>query len=426
MSRPEPPKFLRALGSYNYRLWFCGQGVSVIGTWMQRVTVSWVVWEMTHSALLLGLVGFVGQILTFALSPFGGVLTDRWNRYHIVKITQALSLVQAMAMAVLALAHVLTVWEIFVLSGMLGAINAFDVPARQSFTVELVERPEDLANAIALNSTLINGARIVGPALAGVSLKFMGDGMSFLLNAFSFVFVIAALFLMRVTPRPPAAKSKRMWGEMAEGLAYVRHHVPIRTVLLMLAVTSLVAMPYQQLMPIFAARVFHGGPQTMGFLMGAAGAGAIVASLYLASLEDASKLPRILLAGSLVFGLALIGFALSSHLWMALGILVFAGFGMMVEITAGNTLLQTVVDEDKRGRVMSLYTMAFFGMGPWGNLLAGALASAIGAPPTVAIAGLVSLVCGAFLARPLLQMRARTPTWIAARPLPWEPPKARR
>ncbi len=405
---PRPPRFLRALGAYNYRLWFGGQGLSLIGTWMQRVTVSWVVWTMTHSALLLGLVGFAGQIFTFALSPVAGVLSDRWNRYRIMLVTQTLSLVQAALMAALALAHMLTVWEIFVLSAVLGAINAFDVPARQAFTVEMVERAEDLPNAIALNSTLVNGARMVGPATAGILLKAVGAGVSFLLNAVSFVFVIGALLLMHVTFRPRQRGKQRMGREMAEGLSYVRQNRPIRTVLIILALVSLFAMPYQQLMPIFAAQILRGGPQTLGFLMAAAGVGAIAGSIFLASREDPRHLPLALLVGLFLFGGALVGFALSHTLWLSLAILVLVGFGMMVLITAGNTLLQTVVDDEMRGRVMSLYTMAFFGMGPWGNLLAGALASAVGAPFTIAVAGTLCLASGVAFARPLLEL-ARAP-----------------
>ena len=406
----RPPRFLRALGAYNYRLWFGGQGLSLIGTWMQRITVSWIVWTMTHSALLLGLVGFAGQILTFALSPVAGVLSDRWNRYRIMLVTQTLSLVQAALMAALALAHMLTVWEIFVLSAVLGAINAFDVPARQAFTVEMVERAEDLPNAIALNSTLVNGARMIGPAAAGILLKAVGAGISFLLNAVSFVFVIGALLLMRVTVRQRQRSKQRMGREIAEGLSYVRQNRPIRTVLLILALVSLVAMPYQQLMPIFAAKILLGGPQTLGFLMAAAGVGAIGGSIFLASREDPRHLPLALLVGLFVFGGALVGFALSRTLWISLAILVLAGFGMMVLITACNTLLQTVVDDEMRGRVMSLYAMSFFGMGPWGNLLAGALASAMGAPFTIVVAGTVCLACGIVFARPLLDLAATVRT----------------
>ncbi len=405
----RPPRFLRALGSYNYRLWFGGQGLSLIGTWMQRVTVSWVVWTMTHSALLLGLVGFAGQIFTFALSPVAGVLSDRWNRYRIMLVTQTLSLVQAALMAALALAHVLTVWEIFVLSAVLGAINAFDVPARQAFTVEMVERPEDLPNAIALNSTLVNGARMVGPATAGILLKAVGAGISFLFNAVSFVFVIGALILMRVSARPSQRRVQRMGREMAEGLAYVRQNRPIRTVLVILALVSLVAMPYQQLMPIFAAKILLGGPQTLGFLMAAAGVGAIAGSILLASREDPRHLPRVVLVALFIFGGALVGFAFSRTLWLSLATLVLVGFGMMVLITACNTLLQTVVDDAMRGRVMSLYAMSFFGMGPWGNLLAGALASAVGAPFTIVVAGIICLASGTLFARPLLELVVAVP-----------------
>ncbi|MBU6428589.1 MAG: MFS transporter [Cyanobacteria bacterium REEB65] len=402
---PGHPRILRALGSYNYRLWFGGQSISLIGTWVQRVTVSWVVWRMTHNALLLGLVGFSGQIFTFALSPIAGVLTDRLSRYRIMLVTQTLSLVQAAIMASLALTGQLAVWEIFALSACLGAINAFDVPARQSFTVEMVEDPGDLSNAIALNSIMVNGGRMVGPPLAGILLKFVGEGMSFLVNALSFVFVIAALLLMRVTPRPMVKRRKAMWSEILEGLAYVRGHVPIRTVLVLLALTSLVAMPYQQLMPIFAQRIFHGGPATLGYLMGASGVGAIFGSFLLASLEDTRILPKLLLVALLIFGVALVAFSASQALPLALLILVFSGFGMMVQITSSNTFLQTVVEDSKRGRVMSLYTMAFFGMGPWGSLLSGALANQFGAPLAIAISGAICLLGGAVFCKTLWSLR---------------------
>ena len=384
-------ELLRALRSRNYRLFFAGQSISLIGTWMQKITVAWLVYRLTGSAFWLGVTGFAGQIPTFCLAPFAGVLVDRWDRYRILLATQVLSLIQASLLAVLALSHWIVLWQVVALSAVLGMINAFDIPSRQSLVVDLVEDPEDLSNAIALNSTMVNGARMIGPTVAGLLIALVGEGMSFALNAASFVAVLAALSAMRIKHRPRPLDRKRMLHEMGDGLRYAFGHGPIRSVLLLLSIVSLVAMPYTQLLPIFAGEVFHGGPRMLGYLTGASGAGAIIASLLLASLRSSRHLGKFVIVALTLFGAGLVIFAYSPWLSLALLALVVVGFGMMLMITACNTALQMLTAENQRGRVMSLFTMAFMGMGPIGCLIAGSLATHWGAPTTLALGGILCL-----------------------------------
>jgi len=396
---------LRALRSRNYRLYFAGQGLSLIGTWIQNIALSWLVFSLTGSAFLLGLVGFSAQIATFALSPFAGVLVDRFSRHRLVVVTQCAFLVQALVLGVLVVTRAITVGQIIALSTVLGLVNAFDMPARQALVIEMIERREDLPNAIALNSSMFNGARLVGPAVAGILIGAVGEGVCFLINAASYVAVIAALLAMRLAPRPPAAERRRVWPELREGFAYTFGFLPTRAILLLLAAVSLAAMPYSTLMPIFASQVLHGGARTLGFLSAATGIGALVGAFLLASRSTVLGLGRWIWLASGGFGLALVGFGLSRSLPLSLAVLAVAGFAMITHMAASNTILQTVVDDTRRGRVMSFYIMAFIGMTPFGSLLAGALATRIGAPRTVMLGGIVCVLGAAAFARQLPAIR---------------------
>jgi MFS family permease len=364
----------RALSHRNYRLFFGGQGISLIGTWMQQIAMSWLVYRLTDSALLLGVVGFTSRIPTFLLASLAGVLADRWNRHRVLVITQTLSMIQAMILAILVLTGAIAVWHIIFLSLSLGLINALDIPTRQSFVVDMIEKREDLGNAIALNSSIVNGARLIGPSVAGMLIATLGEGMCFLLNGLSFIAVIFALLAMKITPKKREAQSSKVFQGLKEGFSYAFGFAPIRSVLLLLGLVSLMGMPFTVLMPIFAEKILHGGPQALGFLSGATGVGAIAGSIYLASRKSVLGLGRIIVISSNLFGIGLIGFSLSRLFWLSLLMMLLTGFGMMVEMASSNTVLQTIVEEDKRGRIMSFYTMAFMGMVPFGSLLAGTLA----------------------------------------------------
>jgi MFS family permease len=385
---------MRALGSRNYRLFFEGQTVSLIGTWMTRVATSWLVYRLTHSPFLLGLSSFASQIPILFLTPFSGVWVDRWNRHRTLVITQALSMLQSFALAALALSGIITVWEIIALALVQGAINAFDMPARQSFVVQMIERREDLGNAIALNSSMVNGARLIGPAVAGMLIAAVGEGYCFLIDGFSYIAVIASLFAMRVAPSPSQAARRTVAAELREGWQYVAESAPIRSVLLYLILVSLVGMPYTVLMPIFASSILGGGAHTLGFLMAAAGVGALAAAISLAMRRSVLGLGRVIVWSGSFFGAGLIGLGLSQTLWLSLTVVALAGFGMMRHLASSNTILQTIVADDKRGRVMAYYSMAFQGIAPFGSLAAGALAARIGAPRTIMIGGAACL-CGA-------------------------------
>jgi MFS family permease len=399
-SRLNEPKGLalifRALYHRNYRLFFGGQGVSLVGTWMQQIALSWLVYHMTQSAFLLGVVGFSSQICSFFFSPFAGVISDRWNRHHILVMTQSLAMIQAFILAFLTLRHVITVYHIILLAIFLGLVNAFDMPTRQAFVVEMVERREDLGNAIALNSFLFNGARLVGPSIAGILISILGEGMCFLLNGISFLAVIIALLAMKMRRDKGEPEKTQVLEGLKEGFAYAFGFVPIRSILFLLAWISLVGMANTTLMPVFAKDILHGGPQTFGFLMAAIGVGAIIGAVYLASRKSVLGLGRTIAIASTIFGMGLIAFSFSHTLWLSLFLLLVTGFGMMVEMASSNTVLQTIVEDNKRGRVMSLYAMAFMGAGPFGSLLGGSLASTIGASGTLMIAG-ASCLLGAFL-----------------------------
>jgi MFS family permease len=413
----------RALAHRNYRLFFGGQSISLIGTWMQQIAMNWLVFRLTHSALLLGVVGFTSRIPAFLIAPLGGVLADRWNRHRLLVITQALSMIQAMIFAILVLTNLIAVWHIVILSLFLGIINALDIPIRQAFVVDMIERREDLGNAIALNSSMVNGARLIGPSIAGMVIATLGEGICFLLNGLSFIAVLWALLAMRMVSKKKEMQRSRFFQGLKEGFSYAFGFGPIRSLLLLLALVSLMGMPYTVLMPIFAERILRGGPQAFGFLLGAAGVGALGGTFYLASRKTVLGLGRVIVVATLIFGVGLIGFSLSRLYWLSLTFMVLTGFGMIVQMASTNTILQTLADEDKRGRVMSLYTMAFMGMVPFGSLLSGSLADRIGAPATIMIGG-ITCILGSFLfARKLPALRKMVrPIYIKKGILPEESP----
>lgn len=386
----------RSLKYRNYRLFFAGQTVSLIGTWIQRIAMPWLVYDLTKSVVLLGIVGFVGQIPTFLIAPFAGVLTDRWNRYRIMLATQILAMIQAFILAFLVIHGTAQVWQIIALSGFLGCVNAFDVPARQSSVIQMVEKKEDLANAIALNSSMVNGARLIGPSLAGVLIASTGEGICFLLNALSYVFVIASLLFMKVNIQKPKRQSKPVLHELKEGFVYTFSSLPIRYTILLLALVSLMGMPYTVLMPVFVREILHGGSHTFGFLMGASGLGALTGAFYLASRKSINGLDKLIPLAACVFGCGLALFSFSRIFALALILMVVVGMGMMLQMASSNTMLQTVVDDEKRGRVMSFYTMAFMGTAPFGSLMAGSVAKIIGVPYTMLMGGVLCII-GAFI-----------------------------
>ncbi|MGA7378154.1 MAG: MFS transporter [Candidatus Sulfotelmatobacter sp.] len=377
----------RALRHRNFKLFFAGQSISLIGTWMTRVATSWLVYRLTGSALLLGVVGFAGQIPTFLLAPFAGVLVDRLNRRKMLVWTQALAGLQSLALAGLTLAKVITIHEVIWLSVLQGLINAFDMPGRQAFLIQMVEDKQDLGNAIALNSSMVNVARLIGPALAGFVIAGVGEGYCFLIDGISYLAVIASLLMMRVNIAQARRAATSMLEQLKEGWTYVRGFPPIRTILLLFALISLMGMPFMVLMPIFASEVLHGGPHTLGFLLGASGVGALISAISLALRKTVRGLTTMIQISAALFGVGLICFGLSRILLLSMLLMVVVGFGMMQGLAASNTVIQTLVPEDKRGRVMSYYTMAFVGMAPFGSLLAGGLAHRMGAPHAVMITG---------------------------------------
>ncbi|AHG91922.1 protein of unknown function DUF894 DitE [Gemmatirosa kalamazoonensis] len=394
------PRITRALGHRNFRLFFGGQSVSLVGTWITRVATSWLVYRLTHSPLLLGVVGFCGQIPSLLLAPVAGVLVDRWDRHGILVWTQVLSMLQSLALAVLALSGTITVPWILALQVVQGAINAFDTPARQAFVVHMVEDRADLPNAIALNSTMVNGSRIIGPSIGGIVIAAVGEGWCFLIDAISYVAVIASLLAMRLPRDVTARRHGAVLDELRTGFRYVAGFPPVRTALLLLALVSTMGMPYTVLMPDIASRVLHGGPHTLGGLMTASGLGAVGGALYLASRRSVLGLGRVMGLATAAFGAGLVAFALARTLWVALIVLPIVGGGMMVEMASTNTVLQTVVDEDLRGRVMSFYTMAFLGTAPIGSLLAGAAADRFGTTGTILVGGVACIAAAlAFLLR---------------------------
>lgn len=389
----------------NYRLFFGGQSLSLIGTWMQRIAMPWLVYHLTGSVFLLGVVSFAGQIPTFILAPVAGVLTDRWNRYYVLIASQVIAMLQAVVLTWLFYAGTIQVWHIVLLSVILGIFNAFDVPSRQAFVVDLVEKKEDLGNAIALNSLMFNGARLIGPSVAGVLLASAGEGICFLMNAISYLFVIGSLLLMKVNPRKNVKSRNQILKDMKDGFNYTFRFPPIKHLILLLGLVSLMVTPYTVLMPVFAKEVLHGGSKTFGFLMGAAGFGALMGGLFLASRKTILRLGRLVPISAAVSGIGLIGFAISRHFMISTFMMVIAGLGMMLHTASSNTILQTIVDEDKRGRVMSFYTLAIMGTAPFGSLMSGAFARIIGTPNTILVGGIVCILGAIFFFRKLPELK---------------------
>ncbi len=380
----------RALRHRNFRLFFGGQSISLIGTWMTRIATAWLVYRLTKSALLLGTVSFCGQIPTFLIAPFAGVWVDRVDRRQLLAWTQAISMLQSFALAGLTLSGLINMPWILGLSVLQGVVNAFDMPGRQSFMVQMIEGREDLGNAIAINSSMVNMARLAGPSIAGLVIAATNEGWCFFIDGVSYIAVIISLLMMRIHLPGGRRRAASAFHELKEGWQYVAGFLPIRTILLLFAVVSLMGMPFVVLMPIFAAKVLHGGPHTLGFLMGAMGVGALISALSLAARKSVRGLIRIIPVSATVFGAGLIGFGLSHVFWLSMLTVSIAGMGMMQGMAASNTVIQTLVTEDKRGRVMSYYTMAFVGMAPFGSLLAGTMASSI--PTTRTLLGRAALL----------------------------------
>ncbi|MGF1937194.1 MAG: MFS transporter [Nostoc sp. ChiQUE02] len=396
---------LPALRSRNYQLFFAGQGISLIGTWMTQLATIWLVYDLTNSPLMLGIVGFSSQIPSFFLAPFGGVFVDRFSRYRTLIGTQVLAMIQSLTLAVLALTGVIQVWHIIALSLFQGFINALDAPARQAFVPELVERREDLANAIAINSTMINGARLIGPAIGGLLIARVGTAYCFLIDGLSYIAVIAALLAMKIKPWKNVVTDGNPLQKVKEGFVYAFSFPPIRAILLLSALVSLMGLQNTILVPVIAEQVLKGGAESLGFLMAASGVGALTGGIYLATRQTILGIGKLIALAPAILGIGLIAFSLSRFLPFSLFTMLFVGLGTILQIAASNTFLQTIVEDDKRGRLMSLYTMSFLGMIPVGNLLGGILASRIGAPNTLIIDGIVCILGSIIFSRQLPALR---------------------
>jgi len=419
------PRNLRALAHGNFQLFFAGQLISLIGTWMQTVAQSWLVYRLTGSALLLGSVGFASQIPVFVLAPLGGSLADRHRRHRIIIGTQTSSMVLAFILAALTLSHTVQVWQIFVLASLLGLVNAFDIPARQAFLVEMVGK-EDLMNAIALNSSMFNSARVIGPAVAGVMVAKIGEGWCFFGNGLSYIAVIAGLLMMKVSTPRHAEKRGSALEDIVEGIKYAQRTRPIRALLLLLGLVSLMGQPYAVLMPIFADKILHGGARALGILMGAAGVGALVGALILTMKRTVRGLGTWVAISAAGFGAALIAFSFSRTFWLSVALLAPAGLFVMLEMGCSNTLIQSMIPDNLRGRVMALYSMMFMGMAPFGALLGGALAHWLSAPVAVALGGIFCIGGAGAFALYLPKMRPRARELLREQGMiPSEPPPNR-
>jgi MFS family permease len=395
----------RALRHRNFRLFFGGQSISLIGSWMTNVATGWLVYRLTGSALLLGTVSFAGQIPTSLLALFAGVWVDRLDRRKVLVWTQTLCMVQSLSLAGLTLSGRITIPWLLGLSAMQGCINAFDMPGRQSFMVEMVEDKRDLQNAIAINSSMVNAARLIGPSIAGILIAMTSEGWCFLIDGISYLAVIWSLLAMHIEPHAIERKATSALTELKAGWTYVSGFLPIRTILLLFVVSSLMGMPFVVLMPIFAKSVLHGGAHTLGFLMASMGLGALISALSLVARKTVRGLLKMIPLAAAVFGLGLIGFGLSHVFWLSMIMVLFAGMGMLQGMAVSNTVIQTIVSEDKRGRVMSYYTMAFIGMTPFGSLLAGTMAHHFGAPMTVIFCGSAVLLGAIWFATRLTAVR---------------------
>jgi MFS family permease len=396
---------VRAFRHRNFRLYFGGQSISLIGTWIQQIALSWTIYQLTHSSFLLGVVSFAGQLPLFLLTPFAGVLVDRFNRHRILVITQSLALVQAFALAVVVSTGALHVWNLIALNVFAGIILAVDLTARQAFIVDMVGSGHDLPNAVALNAFVINGGRMLGPAIAGLLLTVVSPAVCFYANAVSYIPVIAALIAMKVKQQRMPPDDSSPAEDLMEGIHYAVGFPPIWTVLALVGLVSLAGLPYAVLMPIFAAETLHGDAHTLGWLMMAPGIGALVATVYLASRKSIYGAGPRIAAGAMLFGAGLVGLGFSQHLALALVALAFVGLGMIVQLATCNTILQTIVEDDKRGRVMSLYTTAFMGMAPFGSILGGAIAHRIGVQLTMVCGGFICLAGGALFAARIPKLR---------------------
>jgi len=383
---------LRALSNRDYRLFFFGQGVSLIGTWMQSIAASWLMYRLTGSALMLGLAGFLGQMPVFLISPVAGVLGDRWNRHRMLLAVQVMAMIQAFVFAAVTLSGAVQVWHILMLSCILGIINAFEMPVRQAFVIQMVKKKSDLPNAIALNSSIFNGSRLVGPAIAGIIVAAAGEGVCFLINGISYIAVIAAFLSMHVSPAAVQKSGKNLFSEMKDGLSYAMGFVPIRDLLTLIAFMSLFGMAFPVLLPVFADKILGGGSHTFGLLVSASGGGAFLATIFLAMRKSIHGLGRVMNIGIFTLSLGLMAFSFSKFVFLSLFLLIIVGFSMIVVVASCNMVIQAVVDEDKRGRVMSFYVMAFNGAAPMGSLMAGSLSSKAGAPVTVFFFGSACLL----------------------------------
>jgi MFS family permease len=405
--RPSTIAFmLRALKYRNYRLFFGGQVVSLIGTWITTTATNWLVYRLTGSALLLGVVGFAGQFPAFVAGPFAGIFVDRWNRHRLLVVTQTISMLQSFALAALVLTNHITLTAIIALSVVQGLVNAFDMPGRQAFLLTMVENKADLGNAIALNSSMVNLARLLGPSIAGAVIAATNEGWCFFIDGVSYVAVIVALLRMRIATPDVTIAGRSALHQFREGLTYALGFRPIRSIILLLGLVSLVGVPYSVLMPVFATRVFQGGPHTLGLLMTASGCGALLGALWLAQRKSVVGLGRVIPTASALFGAGLIAFSFTHVLWLALPCLTIAGFGFMVQMASSNTVIQTIVDDEKRGRVMSFYMMAFLGTAPFGSLIAGSLSQRIGAGHTLTLGGVCCIAGAIWFARTLPAIRA--------------------
>jgi MFS family permease len=407
---------VRSLHHPNFQLFFSGQLISLIGTWMDNIAEAWLVYRLTHSSLLLGVAAFAGQIPVFLLAPLGGVVADRFNRHRVVIATQATSMVLASILSALTLTKRVTVIDVIVLAALMGCVNAFDIPARQAFLVDMVGR-EDLMNAIALNSSMFNGARIIGPSIAGILVATIGEGWCFFANAVSYIAVIVGLLLMKIQPANTAPRHGSPIEHILEGFRFVRNTTPIRAILLLLGLVSLVGMPYSVLMPVFATKILHGNARTLGVLMGATGIGALMGALLLASRTELRGLGRFVFISCAGFGGSLILFSFSRWYAISVALLIPVGFCMMVQMAASNTLIQAMVPDALRGRTMAVYSMMFMGMAPMGALLAGGVADRIGAPWTVALGGGVAILGALIFARHLPKIRVEARQLILAQGL---------
>lgn len=411
MNRIAKSAIVPALRSRSYRLFFFGQGVSLIGTWMTQTATIWLVYQLTNSAIMLGIVGFSSQIPSFFLAPWGGVLVDRFNTHKILVIAQILSMIQSLVLAALALSGTIQIWHFIILSLFQGVINAVDAPARQAFVPEMVEKRDDLASAIALNSSLVNGGRLIGPAIAGILIARIGAAYCFLIDGLSYIAVIAALMAMRLKQKKIVVTTAHPLQRLKEGFVYAYKFSPIRSTLLLLALFSLMAMPYITLVPIFATKILAGDASTLGLLMAASGMGAIGGGIYLSTRKTVVGLGKVIALAPGICGTGIILFSLSRILWLSTLMSALIGLGSILTISSSNTIIQTIVEDDKRGRVMSLFTMSFLGMVPFGNLFAGFAADRIGATNTLIIGGSFCIIGSLLFARQLPKLRQ------AARPV---------